>query len=103
MRKILLSMVIVAGSFVPVVAAVTPDQLTDPEYVINSGYSQATAESVFVQKNRVSGKPAEPLYERSNNKVVRGIKKLRAYLDPGMEEMDSIHHDIKESPAFTDL
>lgn len=88
---------------VPTMAAVTVEETTDAEYLINSGYSQAVAEDVFMSKNRASGKPIEPLYEKSQNKFVRVCKKFYAYLDPGVEEEDRIHHDIHLSPSLSDL
>ena len=84
-------------------AAVTVEETTDAEYIINSGYSQIMAEDVFVQKTRVNGKPIEPLYEKNQNILVRAWKKLYAYIDPAQELPDNIHHDIKNSPSYSDL
>lgn len=84
-------------------AAVTPEQATDPEYVINSGFSEATAEEIMLVKNRTQGKPCEPLYEKKQNKVARWLKTLYSGLDPAIDSNERLHHDIKLSPAFTDL
>ena len=84
-------------------AAVTLEESTDAEYMINGGFSQAVAEDAFMMKNRALGRPVEPLYERSQNKFVRGWKKFFAYLDPGQDEPDRLHHDIKLQPSFSDL
>ncbi len=84
-------------------AAVTPEQLTDPEYVINSGFSEATAEEIMIMKNRVDGKPCEPLYDKKQNKAVRWLKKFYAGIDPAIDSEERLHHDIKQSPSFTDL
>lgn len=104
MRKNLLFVAVLA-MFValPTMAAVTVEETTDAEYLINAGYSQMTAEDVFMQKNRVNGKPVEPLYEKSQNAFVRACKKFYAYLDPSQDEMDRLHHDIKPYPAASDL
>lgn len=88
----------------PTFAAVTVEETTDAEYLINSGYSQTLAEDVFIQKNRVSGKPIEPLYDRNQNKFVRFCKKFHAYIDPALDDYEQrLHHDIKLSPSVTDL
>lgn len=87
----------------PAMASVTVQESTEAEYLINAGYSQATAEDVFMQKNRVNGKPIEPLYTKSNNKFVNWWNSAWAYIDPAMEENDKLHHDIKLSPSYSDL
>ena len=102
-RNLLFLLVAAAFLTAPAIAAVTVEQTTDAEYLINAGYSQATAEDVFISKNRASGKPIEPLYEKNQNKFVKGWKKFYAYIDPAQEEYDKIHHDVKLSPSMTDL
>ncbi len=104
MRRNLLFL-LVAAAFIsaPVMAEVTVEQTTDAEYIINAGYSQSMAEDMFMLKNRASGKPIEPLYEKSQNKFVRGWKKFYSYIDPAQEADDRIHHDIHLSPSFSDL
>ena len=84
-------------------AAVTVEETTDAEHIINSGYSQVMAEDIFMQKSRSTGKPIEPLYEKKQNVLVKAWEKLYAYIDPGQELPDRIHHDIKDSPSFSDL
>lgn len=102
-RNLLFAIALMAFITVPAMADVTIEESTDTEYLINSGYSQSMAEDVFMLKNRVSGKPAEPLYEKSQNVFVRGWKKFYAYLDPAQENEDKLHHEIKLSPSYTDL
>lgn len=103
-RNLLFLLAILALVVAPVRAQVTLEESTDAEYLINSGYSQAVAEDVFTQKNRVAGKPIEPLYEKKQqNKFVKVCKRFYAYLDPVAEPEDQIHHDIKRSPSWTDL
>lgn len=104
MRRNLLFL-LVAAAFItaPAMAELTVEQTTDAEFIINNGYSEAMAEDIFMLKNRASGKPIEPLYEKSQNKLVRGWKKFYSYLDPAQEEEDKIHHDIHLSPHYQDL
>ena len=104
MRRFLLyGVIFLAVLSVPVRASVTVDEVSEPEYLINSGYSQAVAEDVFVTKNRATGKPIEPLYETSSNRYVRWWKTFWAYLDPARDEVDRIHHDIELTPSYKDL
>ena len=56
-----------------------------------------------MQKNRVNGKPIEPMYEKSQNKVISIAKKFYSYIDPSIDEPDRIHHDVKPSPSYSDL
>ena len=84
-------------------ASVTVEQSTDAEYLINAGYSQLSAEDVFVSKNRANGEPIEPLYNKKYNRLVRGWKALWGYVDPANDEYDRIHHDVHPSPFFSDL
>lgn len=103
MKKILFMMALSVLFAAPSFAAVTVEETTDAECLINGGYSQSFAEDVFVLKNRAVSKPVEPLYEKSQNILVRGFRKLFGYIDPAQEEYDKLHHDIKLSPSFTDL
>jgi len=100
-----LFLLFVLGMFVcsSAIAEVTVTESTDTEYIINSGYSQAVAEDIFMQKNRVLGKPIEPLYEKPQSKYVQGWFKFWSYLDPARETEDKIHHDVKITPSYTDL
>lgn len=102
-RVLLLGLVLSAFAFLPVNASVTPEQTTDAEYMMNQGYSQLTAEDVFMSKNRAAGKPIEPLYNKDQNVLVRGWKAFWGYVDPARDEYDRIHHDVQPSPSFSDL
>ena len=102
-RNLLFAFVFAVLLASPVHAAMTIEEATDAEYLINSGFSEVTAEDVFMLKNRATGKPIEPLYEESHNVFVKGWKKFFSYLDPSQENYDRIHHDVKLSPSFTDL
>lgn len=84
-------------------ADITPAQQTDAEYLINNGYSEATAEQVLIQKQRVAGDPVEPLYEKKHNKFVRFLQSCYSYLDPSIDNQERYHHDIMQSPSPRDL
>ena len=89
---------------IPANSAVTIEELTGAEYMINSGYSETAAEDVFVMKNRANGKAVEPLYEKNQNKFVKACKRFFAYIDPVMDNPDNrLHHDIKRSVSPSDL
>ena len=105
MKKFTMLLTILGLSItVPVMASVSIEETTDAEYLINSGYSQVTAEDVFMLKNRSTGKPIEPLYEKSQNKFVKICKKIYAYIDPTIDDQDSrLHHDTQLSPSISDL
>ena len=104
MRKVLLVFAILAVTNICANASVTIEQSTDPEYLINSGYSEAMAEDVFMSKNRVKGQTIEPLYEKSNNKFVRFWKNAFSYIDPALDNSEErYHHDIHLSPSWRDL
>ena len=84
-------------------ASVSVEQVTEPDYVINSGYSEATAEQVLIMKNRVNGQPVEPLYQKKNNKFVKFCKDIYGYIDPASDTTEFYHHDIHQSPNWRDL
>ena len=102
-RSLLFGFVLAIFMVSPAIAAVTIEEASDTECLINSGYSQALAEDVFVQKNRASGIPPEALYEKSDNFFIKCWRKLYSYADPAQEAPDRIHHDIKLAPHYTDL
>lgn len=102
-RVLLLSLVLSAVAFLPSMAAVTVEQTTDAEYMINQGYSNMMAEDVFMEKNRATGRPIETLYSKDSNVLVRGWRAFWGYFDPALESYDRIHHNIKPSPSFSDL
>ena len=102
MKKLLLFTLMTLIS-IPAMAEITVEETTDAEYLINSGYSQAAAENIFIQKNRANGNPIEPLYEKSQNKFVKYWNKFYSYLDPAQDSDFRIHHDIKSAPHYSDL
>ena len=102
-RNLLLVLALFTFACVQANAAVTVEQLTEPDYVINNGYSEATAEEILLIKNRVNGKPAEPIYDRRYNRFVRFCRNVYGYLDPAFDTDERIHHDIHMSPSPKDL
>lgn len=102
-KSLLFTIALMLFISIPAMAAMTVEEMTDAEYTINSGYSQTTAEDVFMMKTRANGKPIEPLYEKSQNVFAKGWRWFYSYADPAVERADRIHHDIKISPSFSDL
>ena len=102
-RSLLIVTALMLGFFSNSQASITVDNMTDPEYMINSGYSEATAEEVLIAKKRTNGQPAERLYEKDQNKFVRFWRNLYAYIDPAWDSDERIHHDIQQSPSYHDL
>ena len=102
-RKLLFTAIIAAVAVFPAMAEVSVQEMTDAEYVINSGYSEQTAEDIFMQKNRVTGNPVEPLYTKKHNKLVNFYKRVWGYFDSSIDEADRLHHDIEPSPSYKDL
>ena len=103
MKKLVLLSIISVLACISARASVTVEQSTDPEYLINSGYSEAVAEDVMISKNRVNGQPAEPLYSHQRSKFARFWRNLYGYIDPTIDTDEVIHHDISRSPSWKDL
>ena len=104
MKRILLSVLtLITFTAIQANAATTVEQLTEPDFVINNGYSEAMAEEMVIVKNRAAGKPAEPLYERKHGKFIRFCRNVYGYLDPAQDTDERIHHDIHMSPNARDL
>ena len=102
-RNLLSTLALFAFVAVQANAATTVEQLTEPDFVINNGYSEAMAEEVMIVKNRTAGKPAEPLYERKHGAFVRFCRNVYGYLDPAQDTDERIHHDVHMSPNAKDL
>ena len=102
-RNLFLVLALFSALCVSVRAEVTPAQLTDPEYIINGGYSEMAAEEVMISKKRALGEPSEPLYEKQHNKFVIFLKRFYSYLDPSVDSQEFYHHDIQNAPGFRDL
>ena len=103
MKKTLMILALLILFCVPVKASVTVEQATSPEYLINSGFSEATAEEVFIEKNRKHGKPVEPLYTKNYDAVINFFRNIYGYIDPSIDTQERYHHDIHQSPSWKDL
>ena len=102
-RNLFLVLALFSALCISARADVTPAQLTDPEYIINGGYSEMAAEEVKISKKRALGEPSEPVYEKQHNKFVRFLKGFYSYLDPSVDSQEFYHHDIQNAPGFRDL
>ena len=102
-RNLFLVLALFTALCISAKADITPAQQTDPEYVINNGYSEAFAEHVMIQKQRAAGAPVEPWYEKKHNKFVRFLQNSYSYLDPAVDNQERYHHDIHQSPSVKDL
>lgn len=102
-RRFILLSLVSAFAVVPAMASINAEQFSEPEFLMNQGYSQQAAEDVFMEKNRVTGQPVEPLYNKNRNIFVKGWKSFWGYLDPAREDADRIHHNIDPTPSFRDL
>lgn len=101
--KRILFLTLFAFVAVQVNAATTVEQLTEPDFVINNGYSEAMAEEVAISKSRVHGKPSEPLYEKKHGRFIRFCRNVYGYLDPAQDTDERLHHNIHMSPNARDL
>ena len=102
-RNLLLALSVFIVSCISANASVTIEQSTEPDYLINSGYSEGLAEEVMISKCRVNSKPAEPLYE-NHNKFVRFWRNTWGYfIDSAQDTDERIHHDIHMSSSPKDL
>ena len=104
MRKNLLIVVALFSAFcLQANATLSVEQQTEPDYIINNGYSEATAEQIVIVKSRAAGRPVEPLYEKNRNGVARFFRNIYGYIDPSIDTDERVHHDIHMSPSPRDL
>ena len=102
-KNLFIAIVFMTFAFNQANASVTVEQSTEPDYIINNGYSSATAEEITIVKSRIAGKPYEPVSAQSHNKFVRFWRNVYGYLDPAQDTDERIHHDIHLSPNVRDL
>ena len=104
--KLLLIAVLFAGLQLHSGAAVTVEETTSKNFLINSGYSETLSDSVGLGKAWATGQEyytdAEKRYKNSNG-FVRFWKKTYAYLDPAAEDFSFYHHNIHSTPHIDDL
>ena len=105
--KSIISLIMLLGiSGIPAYSSVSVDTTTSPEYLINSGYSKATAEHVSVVKARANGVEYYTDDEEKfakQNAFVRFFRKLYMYTDPASENYSLYHHSINTTPKYTDF
>ena len=102
-RNFLFALLVLAFAAIPAHAGFTVEETTEADHLINSGYSKQTAEDVYMQKDRVAGKPVEPLYPKRHSGITKAYKWLWGYFDGSIDNADRLHHDIQPSPWFSDL
>lgn len=86
-------------------AAVTPDEMLDPSYVMNNGYSEMTAADIIIQQSRYSGVPAPNIEDKAyyHKPFIKAVRNAFIYLDPALEDNGRYHDDIKLTPTVHDL
>ncbi|MBR1461387.1 hypothetical protein IJ596_07155 [bacterium] len=87
-------------------SAVTVDQTTSRDYIMNQGFSEDTYEIVTVSKNRSLGKEYYTAKERRDQelpKIVRFFRKFYTYAEPGADDFSFYHHNQQAAPSYTDL
>lgn len=104
MKKIFLLSIVSLLSTGLVNAAVTPDEILDPSYVMNNGYSITTAADIVTQQARYAGVPAPNIEDKAyyHKPVIKAIRNVFIYLDPSLENNDRYHDDIRLVPMLSD-
>ena len=105
MKKIFLLSIITLLSVGVAKAAFTPDEMNDPSFMMNAGFSEMTAADVVIQQSRYNGVPAPNIEDKSyyNKPFIKAIRNVFIYLDPAMENNYRYHHDIKLTPVPYEL
>lgn len=75
----ILSGIIIAGLNAPIAFALTDDDTTNSQYLLNNGYSPESVRVFEVQKNQISGTPD---IEKKPNLVIKFMKNLIIHSDP---------------------
>lgn len=93
-------------SALPSFAELTVEDTTAPEFMKNSGYSQATINATQKVVAQSNGEPlAEPVENKFyTNPAVKFVRRVFMYIDPALDDHSFMNdHDIKTSPRFDDL
>jgi hypothetical protein len=91
---------------VPAFAELTVEDTVNPEFLKNSGYSQAT---INVTQKIIAQDNGETLTEATekeyyNNKYVKPIRRFFMYIDPSLDDHSFMNdHNIHTSPSINDL
>ncbi len=86
-------------------AEISPDELIDPSFVMNNGYSITTAADILIMDARANGVQPTNIEDKPyySNPFVKAVRSVFIYLDPALEDDARYHHDIKFTPQTYDL
>ena len=105
-KKILLLTTLTLVFALPVRAELTTSDTSSGDYLLNSGYSELTAEMVERSKGYANGQPyitpsERDLQERSGWE--RFWVKVYRYFDPAADTDQFMNHNIRQTPSINDL
>ncbi len=104
--KTLLLAGLLAIVVLPASAQLSAEDASSREYLINHGYSSATADIVELNKGATNGeKIVLPVDRKYDNKpiVYKWIDKFFIYMDPALDNGKFMREDIKFHPSLDDL
>lgn len=87
-------------------AAISVDQTTNPQYLKNTGYSDALSSDVSVVKARGLGQEyytQDEVTYKNMTPVAKFLRKFYVYTDPAAEDYSFTHHDTTTVPKYTDF
>lgn len=87
-------------------SAVTVEQATSRDYVMNQGFSEDTYEIITVEKNRGVGREYYTASERADRNLTplgRFFRKFYSYADPAAQDFSFYHHNNDPAPVYSDL
>ncbi len=109
MRKNLVLFSLIALGCLPVLAELTVNDTTDPEYLRNHDYSEMVIYQTQKSKATISGEPYKRVESGYFNQtydwpVIKQIRQIVQYIDPGVDDNSFYNdHDIKGGASFFDL
>lgn len=103
LKSLLLSILFLAA--VPAYAIISAEELTEKDNMLNSGYSESTAELARLHKARAAGVPYIKLDEPDyySNPAVSLIRKFFMYIDPCLDDGSFEKHNIRFTNDYRDL
>lgn len=105
-KKILLLTTLAIVFALPVRAELTTADTSSGDYLINSGYSELTAEMVERSKGYANGQVYITDDERDlrqRSAWERFLIKAYRYLDPAADTDQFMNHNIRKTPSINDL
>ena len=81
-------------------------EMCDPQYLINNGYSTEMAEMVNYQKSRSMAEEfnsVKPVSRCKRNKFTLFWRRCLEYIDPALDDDSFYYHDIKTEPKIEDF